>query len=490
MFTGWHKYGVLSGAGSSCPRAVVGWWLMIGLIGLGLSAKAQAPTPLAAQPLDSLTELQGVVRDSLGGHPIAGATVVVKGKNVGVATNAEGKFSLLLPLGEYALTISYLGYATRDYPVDRADFVDETRYFAPSEFYLLSGEKRAVEVAGTVGSAAPADKSTTFTKVQVYFATDRRPGAAVGPVNTFGNARGAAVRYGTAEVSIPGIHKTGAVERPRFGQENPYVDVVLQRTRLLAKDAFFAQLRAQVASSAKSAAFVFVHGYNVSFAEAARRTAQMQFDLHFPGVPTFFSWPSQAALVPYVVDEQNAEWAQDDFKAFLLDFLTRTNAQQVYIIAHSMGNRPVIRAMRDVLVERPELAAKVQELILAAPDIDADVFNRNIAPVLEKSRIHTTLYASSQDRALQLSKQIHGQYPRLGLVETKGPYLMRGMETIVASEADPSAFGLGHSYFADVPLVLADLGGLMVGRKRPDQRPSLTRMSVGGQNYWNLKPGK
>ncbi|GAB2871042.1 hypothetical protein GCM10027044_36560 [Hymenobacter ruber] len=466
--------------------------MLAGLLGLGLRASAQNQTPLAAQPLDSLAELRGTVLDSVGGRPVSGATVVVKEKNVGVATDANGHFSLLLRKGSYTLTMSYLGYASRTYKTGEEDFAGQELLFPT--YYLLSGDKKVEVVAGNVGSAGPKDRNTTYTKVQVFFATDRRPGKPVGPVSTFTGARGAAVRYGTAEVTIPGIHQMGEVERPRFGRENPYADVVLQRTQLLAKDAFFAQLRAQVISSAKPAAFVFVHGYNVAFDEAARRTAQMHYDLRFPGVPTFFSWPSQAELVPYVVDEQNAEWAQDDFKAFLVDFLTRTNAQQVYIIAHSMGNRPVARAMRDVLVEHPELAAKVQELILAAPDIDADVFNRNIAPVLEKSRIHTTLYASSQDRALQASRQIHGHYPRLGLVETTGPYLMRGMETIVASDADPSAlglnFGLGHSYFADVPLVLTDLGGLLVGRKRPDQRPSLTRVNQGGQYYWNLKPAR
>ncbi|WP_460608144.1 alpha/beta hydrolase [Hymenobacter terrigena] len=464
---------------------------------LGASAQQtrQQQTPLTAQPLDSLAQLRGVVMDSVNGHPIAGAVVVIKGKNVGVATDSSGKFSLLLPLGECQLAISSLGFATRTYSIGKSDFGYKKRYFEPPTFYLLSGGKELQMLVGSVRGAGPVAKSDTCTKVQVYFATDRQANKPVGAITDFGNGRGRGVSYGTAEVTIPSIHKKGGMERPGFfGREDPKVDVVLRSNQLLANAAFFARLREQVAGSAQSAAFVFVHGYNVSFAEAARRTAQMHFDLKFPGVPLFFSWPSQAAVESYVVDEQNAEWAQDDFKTFLLDFLTRTNAQQVYIIAHSMGNRLVARAMRDVLVERPELATKVQELILAAPDIDAAVFNRNIAPVLERSRIHTTLYASNGDKALKASRLAHGRYARLGLVEGQVPYTMRGMETIVASEADPEAlglnFGLGHSYIAEVPLVLTDLGGLIVGGKRPEQRPSLTKMSAGGQSYWNLKPGR
>ncbi|MBH8569228.1 alpha/beta hydrolase [Microvirga sp. STS02] len=471
------------------------WLLLAGLLGVRLGASAQQQTTLAAQPLDSLVQLRGMVLDSAHGHPIVGATVVVKGKNVGVATDSSGKFSLLLPFGECDLAISSLGFATRPYHIDKADFGYRKQYFEPPTFYLLSGKKDLVMIVGSVGPAGPADKAETFAKVQVYFATDRQAEKTAGALTDFGTTRGRGVSYGTALVTIPGIHKKGGMERPGFfGREDPQVDVVLQSNQVLANATFFEQLRAQVARSAQPAAFVFVHGYNVSYAEAARRTAQMHYDLKFPGVPMFFSWPSQAAVESYVVDEQNAEWAQDDFKTFLVDFLTRTNAQQVYIIAHSMGNRLVARAVRDLVLERPLLAAKVQELILAAPDIDAAVFNRNIAPVLARSRIHTTLYASSGDKALKASRLAHGRYARLGLVDAQVPYTMRGMETIVASEADPEAlglnFGLGHSYIADVPLVLTDLGGLIVGRKRPDQRPSLTKVSVGGKSYWNLKPGK
>jgi Alpha/beta hydrolase of unknown function (DUF900) len=37
-----------------------------------------------------------------------------------------------------------------------------------------------------------------------------------------------------------------------------------------------------VAASPSRDAFIFVHGYNVSFPDAARRTAQIAFDLHIP----------------------------------------------------------------------------------------------------------------------------------------------------------------------------------------------------------------
>ncbi|HAS43778.1 MAG TPA: TonB-dependent receptor [Microscillaceae bacterium] len=47
-------------------------------------------------------------------QPIAGATVVVKGTNLGVATNAQGAFQLAVPQGKNKLLISILGYKSQE----------------------------------------------------------------------------------------------------------------------------------------------------------------------------------------------------------------------------------------------------------------------------------------------------------------------------------------------------------------------------------------
>jgi outer membrane receptor protein involved in Fe transport len=47
-------------------------------------------------------------------QPIAGATVVVKGTNLGVATNVQGEFSLAVPQGKNKLLISILGYKSQE----------------------------------------------------------------------------------------------------------------------------------------------------------------------------------------------------------------------------------------------------------------------------------------------------------------------------------------------------------------------------------------
>src|SRR6185436_254464 len=103
-------------------------------------------------------------------------------------------------------------------------------------------------------------------------------------------------------------------------RQDPEKHVVVLSTKLLSQGHFFTQ----VADAARSNAFIFVHGYNVSFEDAARRTAQMSYDLGFDGAPVFYSWPSQARYASYTVDETNAEWSQVDFKNFLKDFAAQS----------------------------------------------------------------------------------------------------------------------------------------------------------------------
>lgn len=58
--------------------------------------------------LPSLTILSG--SDSSAGAPVPHATIAVTGTDLGTAADADGKFSLALPPGEYRLRISAIGF--------------------------------------------------------------------------------------------------------------------------------------------------------------------------------------------------------------------------------------------------------------------------------------------------------------------------------------------------------------------------------------------
>jgi esterase/lipase superfamily enzyme len=258
---------------------------------------------------------------------------------------------------------------------------------------------------------------------------------------------------------------------------------VLLKAVIASKDQFFSDLVARVHQSSASSAFVFVHGYNVTFEDAARRTAQIAYDLGFDGAPTFYSWPSRGSTAAYTVDEQNIEWAQANLKGFLDDFFARSDAQSVYLIAHSMGNRALTRAVASLMSNKPALQGRLRELILTAPDIDADVFKRDIAPALAATGRPVTLYASSKDLALIASKKVHG-YARAG-DSGQGLVVVPGIETVDATWVDTSL--VGHFYFAEARSVLSDLFYLIREGKRADQRFGLRPVEVPAGRYWEFK---
>lgn len=302
----------------------------------------------------------------------------------------------------------------------------------------------------------------------------------------YSNRRGS-LELGICEVSIPKAHTVGAVERPSLlkleFRENPLKHVVLESVRMQSADEFYASLKTRVDGSGRKEAMVFVHGFNVSFESAARRTAQIAYDLKFDGAPVFFSWPSHGGLLGYTIDETNVVWTVPHLKQFLVDVAQRSGAKQVHLVAHSMGNRALTSALRELYYELNKDCPRFGEVVLTAPDIDAEVFRRDLVPSIVRTAERVTLYASSNDEALVLSKKVHG-YPRAG---DSGAELivLPGMDTIDVSAVDTSL--LGHSYYGNNLTVLADLFDLLHEAKPAESRPWLAPVQAGTLRYWIFK---
>ncbi len=303
---------------------------------------------------------------------------------------------------------------------------------------------------------------------------------------TYTGDRGTLTR-GICEVTVPKLHRSGIVERPSMlrleFREDQQKHIVLTSAMELSEDEFHARLAESITDSPEQDLLVFIHGYNVNFPSAVRRTAQIAVDLPFEGVPVCYTWPSQGALLGYSVDETNAEWTTTHLKQFLLELVEETGAKSINVIAHSMGNRPMTAAMEQISWQMDSDArAPFDRIVLAAPDVDADRFRRDLGPSLSRVANHVTLYASSDDQALIASKQVHG-YPRAG---ESGDHVVvvPGVETIDVSGIDLSL--LGHSYYGDSESMLRDLYEVVRSRLSAPQRPSLITRQQGELVYWQL----
>ncbi len=160
-------------------------------------------------------------------------------------------------------------------------------------------------------------------------------------------------------------------------------------------------------------AVVFIHGYNVSFDEAAIRAAQIGFDLSIKGIMAFYSWPSLGGIFEYLADSASIEASEEHLTKFLLDIASKSGARTIHVIAHSMGNRGFLRAANRIAASF-ERAAKVpfSQIILAAPDVDTDTF-RGLCAAYRQIANRATLYVSCKDAAIEMSGNLHA-YPRAG----------------------------------------------------------------------------
>ena len=317
------------------------------------------------------------------------------------------------------------------------------------------------------------DSEPEFAVVRVYFGTDRARTGETKPSVYFGPDRGEMV-LGACDVSIPRNHRIGKIERPsiwRFEfRENPEKHVVILSLDELDEDTFAGSLQERVAQSEEKQAFVFVHGYNVTFDSAIMRAAQVHYDLAFDGPSIVYSWPSKGTLAGYPADEATIEWTLPHLEEFLKLVSERSGAEKIHLVAHSMGNRAMVRTLVRMIEQTGGLPGNIKNIVLTAPDIDAAVFVRDLAPPLVGSGIPVTLYASDSDNALIASREVH-QAPRAG--DTGGGLvILEGMDTIDASGKKTDF--LGHSYYANSRTVVGDIFRLIRGYP-PEQRPGLAQ---------------
>lgn len=340
----------------------------------------------------------------------------------------------------------------------------------------------------------PSDKTTPAKKplVKVYFGTDRLPSGTRGVSKYFsGEANPAedALVTGVVTVSIPPVHKEGQVERPGTflylweRKEDLKKHFVLTELRVAKRDEFYEELRGDVLqrSAEDRSALVYIHGFNTTFDQAAYSTAQIAYDLDFKGVPVMFSWPSQGKLLGYHGDEETVELSSPHLQRFLEGIARQSKASRIHIVAHSLGNRLLTKAMGE-LVRQADIQPLFDNVIMAAPDVNARSFQQ-LWPQIKVAAKRFTLYASSQDNALIASRESRGgrNFARLG---EGGPNIVviPGLDTIDASGIDTSL--LGHAYVDSCKPVMRDLG-LLIGKGFDPEKRKL-RQNREGLGFWSF----
>lgn len=441
-------------------------------------------------------------------------------------------FVALVKLGELDLAMNDVASAEREF--DEALSRGKTLYGSDSSLLVpaLAGEAEAAERLGHATDTAtirkrievlsatitPADQALTagyrgpagenaarlayapqsryaarpgkgnFTVVRVFFGTDRNAFSSPQPQQVaFGSAH-SGLSYGYVDVSIPATHDWGMLESPGVDLEgvinDPHLYILTLDGRQLQRNTFIDALHRDEDAAHWREAFVFVHGFNTTFDDAARRSAQLAYDLRFPGTPIFFSWPSAGGVLSYWQDEETIKQSAVPLAEFLRDLIVEGNFSRIHILAHSMGNRAVLEALAAIAAHpvagnpRP-----FDQVIFAAPDVARDDFSRAI-PVVAATAQRLTLYASATDFALSASELVNST-PRAGF-GGEGMLVLPRLDSIDMTDVNTEF--LGHSYYGDSPATMADIVQLTWHAIAPAHRCGMSAISASLPNGWRFSP--
>ncbi|WP_373503658.1 alpha/beta hydrolase [Aestuariivirga sp.] len=239
---------------------------------------------------------------------------------------------------------------------------------------------------------------------------DTRPGT------LFNGERTSSLDYASITVSVPPTHVPGKVELASSAPGKPEKSFVVRDADYLdSEQAFIQSLNAQLAQRPPGSrrVLLFIHGYNTMFAEGLYRFAQVVHDSKAVAVPVLFTWASRGKVSEYVYDNNSATVARNDLE-HTLRLILASNAEEVNILAHSMGNWVTVEAFRQIKISGDlENTNKIGNVFLAAPDIDLDVFKAQMRRIGRPDK-PVYIVISKDDVALGFSKFIAGGQVRVG----------------------------------------------------------------------------
>jgi len=221
--------------------------------------------------------------------------------------------------------------------------------------------------------------------------------------------------------------------------------------------------------SGKERALLFVHGYNNGFKDAIEHVARIAAASEYYGQVYLFSWPSSARSLNlnYAAEMDFAEQAEVNLTSFIKAIMSSGDLLGLDIVAHSMGSQIVLRTLdsiRPLFDRRLSDNDKVRfgQIIFAAPDVSSLVFKQKVVP-FSYFADRITVYASSNDGALDFSGWLRGSGDRAGYVGEGGPIEVDGIQVIdVTGAARPRYLvtrycGPYHAGFVHDRTVLEDI---------------------------------
>ena len=243
-----------------------------------------------------------------------------------------------------------------------------------------------------------------------FYATNRVRGPDAESLDErFGSEREAALKFGNFDAEIKPSLGLGMLVNPTEWFQNE--EIRLRDVRTLEQDTFVEQLRTVVQQSPHRALLVVVHGFRERYPSALRKTAFLGHVLDINAPLLLFDWPGNqgSSLSGYRRAHEVAGASGTELARTLELVIREVQPERLWLIANSMGGQVVADAFH-VLYKEADLAdaqTEIEDVVLTAPDVDHEEFDQQFKQEITALARNLTVYVSSNDRALLISRIIN-----------------------------------------------------------------------------------
>jgi esterase/lipase superfamily enzyme len=226
--------------------------------------------------------------------------------------------------------------------------------------------------------------------------------------------------------------------------------------------------------------YVFIHGVNNTFEDSLLRAAEVWHFLGRSGVPVVYSWPAgYGGIRGYAHDRESGEFTVFHLKYFLQMVAHCPGVERIHLVTHSRGADVAITALRELHIgyqaqgKDTQAELKLENLVLAAPDLDEDVFlQRFVAENLLRAARRTTIYTSPHDTAIELADLVFASKRRLGTLaprdlSPKVRQALAKLPNLQLIECKVTNYSTSHDYVFAHPAALSDLILVLRDRRGP-----------------------
>ncbi len=243
-----------------------------------------------------------------------------------------------------------------------------------------------------------------------FFITNRIVEADEGPLEErFRNERGDGLKFGLFDTRIEPTLGVGMIINPSEWFQDE--EIKLSNVRTLEQGNFAEQLTKQVQASPYRSLLINVNGFRERFPSALRKTAFLGHVLDIDTPMLVFDWPGDqgSSLRGYRRAQRIATDSGKDLARALQLIIRQVRPERLWLVANSMGGQVIVDAFSNLYQESDlaDVETEIEHVVLTAPDVDRNDFNDQFKNEITALAMKLTVYVSSNDRALLMSRVLN-----------------------------------------------------------------------------------